>query len=228
MLPTFRVNTGTLEKGSGKYRAILHKQQNPKDLHSPSNWRSRLDDPTITSTHVKQSRKNLTSRYLGSDTADTLSRLKLGKTYFGTQLYHVDSSNSTLCKTCLRETQTEVEEDLVHATFSCPHTYETLQAIAHKYFPGQDFNFTHKNILLSVTEDLHPLYTGKPGQLLNSLVWDFTLCYLMNCRSKEKTPIPEIAIKHIQEGISRILSLLPKTLVAKHISNSPELCNIFK
>ena len=41
-----------IKKGSGKYRTILHKQSTPKELHSPTNWRSKLNDTTITSKHI--------------------------------------------------------------------------------------------------------------------------------------------------------------------------------
>ena len=71
----------SIKQGSGKYRSILQRKVVHKDIHSPSNWRSKLNDNTITSNHIKQTRKNLQSRYLGSDTVDILSRLKMGKHY---------------------------------------------------------------------------------------------------------------------------------------------------
>ena len=217
----------SIKKGSGKYRAILHKKLNPKDLHSPSNWKSKLNDPTITSEHIKQARKNLTSRYLGSDSVDTLSRLKLGKTYFGTQLIHIDPTNTIHCKTCLRETESEIEEDLTHATFHCPHVHNIITNISDHYFPGLNTPLNPKDTTLSILEDLHPLYSGKPGQVLMSIIWDLNLCYLMTCRNKEKTPTPEPAINFIKQGVSRILKLLPNTMVAKHIYNCDTLIDLF-
>ena len=62
----------SIKKGSGKYRSILQKKVIAKDIHSTANWRSKINDNTITSLHIKQKRRNLQSRYIGSDTADTL------------------------------------------------------------------------------------------------------------------------------------------------------------
>ena len=114
-----------IKKGSGKYRTILHKQSTPKELHSPTNWRSKLNDTTITSKHIKQFRKNLQSRYISSEIACKITRLKLGKTLFGNQLPHIGSDETTFCKTCIRETQTETVEDLAHGSCNLyvpPHT----------------------------------------------------------------------------------------------------------
>ena len=71
----------SIKKGSGKYRSILQKKVIAKDIHSPANWRSKINNNTITSLHIKQTRTNLQSRYIESDTADTLSCLKMGKHY---------------------------------------------------------------------------------------------------------------------------------------------------
>ena len=81
----------SIKQGSGKYRSILQKKLVQKDLHSPANWRSKINDNTITSKDIKQTRTNLQSRYLGSDTVDILSRLKMGKTLFRNQLQHIGS-----------------------------------------------------------------------------------------------------------------------------------------
>ena len=49
----------------------------------------------------------------------------------------------------------------------------------------------------------------------------------MTCRNKEKTPTPEPAINFIKQGVSRILKLLPNTMVAKHIYNCDTLIDLF-
>jgi hypothetical protein len=104
----------SIKTGSGKYRAILTRQHTPKDIHNPSKWRSRLDDPNINSKHVKQSRINLQSKYVSCDTADILSRLKLGKTLFRNQLHHIGITDTPFCNICIRENNTEITETLTH------------------------------------------------------------------------------------------------------------------
>ena len=217
-----------IKKGSGKYRTILHKQATPKELHSPTNWRSKLNDTTITAKHIKQFRKNLQSRYTSSEIACTLTRFKLGKTLFGNQLPHIGSEDTIYCKTCLRETQTETVEDLVHATFMCPHVKTIIHAVSAHFFPNNTHTYTPKDIILSCISDLHKLYGGKPGQILYSLIWDNYLYYILTCKAKNVTPLHEIAIENIKKTINNILTLLPKTMVSKHILTSPELKQIFR
>ena len=154
----------SIKKGSGKYRSILQKKIIAKDIHSPANWRSKINDNTITSQHIKQSRKNLQSRYIGSDTADTLSRLKMGKTLFRNQLHHIGSTESQYCVTCTRENNQDITEDLTHATYTCPHIQTIIEEVTNTYFPNIHTNFTHKDTLLSIIRNTHPLYEGKPGQ----------------------------------------------------------------
>ena len=216
-----------IKKGSGKYRTILHKQSTPKELHSPTNWRSKLNDTTITSKHIKQFRKNLQSRYISSEIACKITRLKLGKTLFGNQLPHIGSDETTFCKTCIRETQTETVEDLAHATFMCPHTQTIIDAITQHFFPENVHTLTPKDIILSCIDNLHKYYEGKPGQILFSLVWDNYLYYIMTCRAKNTTPIQRVAIENIKQTIINIITILPKTMVSKHILASNELKQIF-
>ena len=205
----------SIKQGSGKYRSILQKKLVQKDLHSPANWRSKINDNTITSKDIKQTRKNLQSRYLGSDTVDILSRLKMGKTLFRNQLQHIGSLETLYCPICIRESNMEIPEDLTHATFSCPYVNTVINEITTTFFPNLQSPFTHKDILLSITANHHTLYEGKPGQILTSLVWDHVIKYLMVARGKNVTPIPAAAIVEVKTQINRILKKLPKTCV-KH------------
>ena len=218
----------SIKQGSGKYRSILQRKLVHKDIHSPSNWRSKLNDNTITSNHIKQTRKNLQSRYLGSDTVDILSRLKMGKTLFRNQLQHIGSTEPLYCTTCMRENNTEITEDLAHATFSCPYIHTIIAEITNTFFPNLQTPFTHKDTLLSIITNLHPLYEGKPGQTLASLVWDHFIKYIMMARGKNVTPIPAAAIFEIRSQINRILKILPKTMVTKHVFNCNNLREIFQ
>ena len=100
---------------------------------------------------------------MSSEIACKVTRLKLGKTLFGNQLPHIGSDETTFCKTCLRETQTETIEDLTHATFSCPHTQAIITEITQHFFPNIEHTLSHKDIILSCIDNLHVHYEGKPG-----------------------------------------------------------------
>ena len=95
-------------QGSGTYRKIISKAHKISDVHNPSKWRAKLGDSQISRSQLKQARINLHSKYLGSDTADILTRLKLGKTLFGTQLYRCGIFDTPYCNTCLRELNEEI------------------------------------------------------------------------------------------------------------------------
>ena len=125
---------------------------------------------TITNTQIKQTRKNLMSRYLSSDASDILSRLKMGKTLFNNQLHHIGREDSPHCKNCLRETNTETHEDMKHALHSCPTIQHLMSHIIQMFFPNNNHTFSSKNTILSIMEDFHPLYEGKAGHTLASLV----------------------------------------------------------
>ena len=69
--------------------------------------------------------------------------------------------------------------------------------------------FSVGDILLATVDNVHPIYTGKTGQLLSSLIWDFYLRYISSCRIKGKTPTSINCIHEIKSQINRILKILP-------------------
>ena len=90
-----------VKRDSGVYRKIIARSHKPTDIHIPSKWRAKLADNLITRTQLKQARINLHTKFIGSNVADILTRLKLGKTLFGTQLYKCGITNTPFCKTCI-------------------------------------------------------------------------------------------------------------------------------
>ena len=176
----------------------------------------------------KQTRKNLQSRYIGIDTADTLSCHKMVKTLFRNQLHHIGSTESQYCVTCTRENNQDIIEDLTHATYTCPHIQTIIEEVTNTYFPNIKTNCKHKDTLLSIIRNTHPLYEGKPGQTLASLIWDHFLQYIMTSRGKTVTPIPAAAIFEIKSQINRSLKILPKTMVSKHVLNCNNLKEMFQ
>jgi hypothetical protein len=217
----------SIKQGSGKYRAILHKQSTPKDLHSPSNWKSKLNDNTVTNTLVQQTRKNLMSRYQNSDASDILSRLKMGKTLFNNQLHHIGMEDSPFCKNCLRESNTETNEDMKHALHTCPSIQHLMSHVTQTFFPNINHTFSCKDTIMAVMDDIHPLYEGKAGHTIASLIWDSFKKYIMLCRGKNKIPLAVQVIKEIKNDVTRIRNLLPNTMVSKFILTSNELTEIF-
>ena len=214
-------------QGSGTYRKIISEAHKISDVHYPSKWRAKLGESQISRSQLKQARINLHSKYLGSDTADILTRLKLGKTLFGTQLYRCGISDTPYCNTCLRELNEEISENITHATYECEFVSTVVNEILKTFFPHIAVTFTIQDILLSTITDKHPLFTGKTGQLLASLIWDSFLKYIITCRNNEKTPIPAICVHEIRSQINRILKILPQSDVSKHILASHTLAGLF-
>ena len=98
----------SIKKGSGTYRKIISRSHKTTDVHNPSKWKSKLGDNHVTRSQVKQSMINLQSKYICSDTADTLSRLRLGKPIFGNQLFKIGITDTPSCTTCYKELVTEI------------------------------------------------------------------------------------------------------------------------
>jgi hypothetical protein len=167
------------------------------------------------------------SRYLSSDASDILSRLKMGKTLFNNQLHHIGREDSPHCKNCLRESNTETHEDMKHALHNCPTIQHLMSHVTQMFFPNNNHTFSCKNTILAIMEDIHPLYEGKAGHTLASLVWDSFNKYIMVCRGKNKIPLPLQVIKEIKQDVKLIQNLLPKTMVSKYILSSSELTEIF-
>ena len=176
--------------GSGKYRAIISRQHPPKDIHNASKWRSRLGDTHISSSQVRQARINLQSRYISSDSADILSRLKLGKTLFMNQLHNIGNVDTPFCKTCVRERNLETVETLTHATFECPYITTIIAEITNTFFPNKTSHTALRDIILATITNNHNIYEGKQGHTLASIIWDNFLVYILRCSSKGSTPLP--------------------------------------
>ena len=216
-----------IKQGSGRYRKIIARSHKFPDIHNPSKWRSKLGDNQITNEQIKQARINLQSKYLGSDVADILTRLKLGKTLFGTQLHKCGITDTPYCNTCLRELCDELPENITHATFQCEFVMAVINVIVNTFFPLNTNPFCNRDILLAITDNKHPLYSGKTGQLLASLIWDHYLKYIMNCRTYGRTPIATVCIHEIKSQINRILKILPQSEISKYIHESTTLSKIF-
>ena len=215
------------KQGSGNYRKIISRSHTLTDIHTPSRWKSKLRDDQITRSQVKQAKINLHTIYLGSDTADILTRLKLGKTLFGTQLEKCGILDNPYCATCLRELNEEYPENIAHATYDCGSVKAVINSVLDAFFPNCNEIFYNRDILLAIIEDKHHYYTGKIGQCLASLVWDFFLKYVMTCRSNNRTPVPEICLHEIKSQINRILKILPRSEVTNFIHTSPSLSQMF-
>ena len=217
----------SIKQGSGCYRKIIARSLKPIDIHNPSNWKNKLKDDLITRTQLRQARINLHSKYIGSDVADTLTRLKLGKTLFGTQLYKCGLTDNPFCNTCVKELDEEIPENLTHATYECRFVADIVLCIQNTFFPNINTIFHNRDTLLAVTEDKHPLYAGNTGQLLASLIWDLFLFYIVTCRNNRKTPIAAICIHNIKSQINRVLKILPHSEISHFINNTATLRQLF-
>ena len=102
-----------------------------------------------------------------------------------------------------------------------------INVIVNTFFPLNTNPFCNRDILLAITDNKHPLYSGKTGQLLASLIWDHYLKYIMNCRTYGRTPIATVCIHEIKSQINRILKILPQSEISKYIHESTTLSKIF-
>ena len=106
---------------------------------------------------------NLQSNYLSSDKADMLSRLKLGKTLFGNQLWKIGLTDTPFCHTCLKEMLTEIPKNSIHATFVCTFVATIIAEITSTFFPNIKDYFLLRDIILATITNKHPLYEGNEG-----------------------------------------------------------------
>ena len=216
----------SIKKGSGTYRKIISRSQKRSDVHNPSRWRVKLNDDQVTRNQVKQSRINLQSKYISSDTADILARLKLGKTLFRNQFYAINFTDTPYCETCTKELDHEIIENFTHANFYCPFVSTIIDQVTSTFFPNIISDFSIRDIILATTTNKHPLYEGTDGQQLASIIWDTFLSYINRCRNAAKTPIATICIHEITSQLNRILKILPRSKVACYINTHPTIQDI--
>jgi hypothetical protein len=70
----------------------------------------------------------------------------MGKTLFRNQLQLIGSTETLHCPTCMRENNTEITEDLIHPTFSCPTSTQSLMKLLTHSFPTYN-QTSHTGIL---------------------------------------------------------------------------------
>ena len=171
---------------------------------------------------------NLHSPYLDSTSADHLTRLKLCKTLFNSQLSAIGFIDEKSCKTCVREFNEHIDEDYKHAMYYCPAVQHTISCVTRTFFPNITTPFGIEDILTAVTMDKHNLYNGEYGQKLASTIWDLLQVYIVKCHSSETTPVPVVAIFEIRSQLNRILKILPYSGLAIFITRSETLLNIIQ
>ena len=106
----------SIRKGSGLYRKIISREHTTPNIYNPAKWNKRLHSTQVTKNHIKNMLKNLHSPYIDSSTADHLSRLKLCRTLFNSQLFAINIIDSKSCKTCIREFNDHTDKDYKHAS----------------------------------------------------------------------------------------------------------------
>ena len=118
------------KSGSGVYRRILSRGDKQTDINSPTSWKKKLNDNTITSLLVKRMKTNLLSKALPSDANDVLTRLKLGRTLFGQSGVHAGVLDDPWCIICLKEDNMEVEDSFLHSVLHSV-VYMYLRSLRH-------------------------------------------------------------------------------------------------
>ena len=155
--------------------------------------------------------------------ADVLSRLKLGKTLFGNQLFKIGITDTPNCTSCERELGLEIPENITHATFQCTFVATIIAEITSTFFPNVKSHFLLRDIILATISNKHPFYEGTDGHQLAAIIWDTFLCYIMKCRSTATTPIAAICLHEIRSQLNRVLKILPNSNISRHIKNNYQL-----
>ena len=156
-------------------------------------------------------------------TADVLSRLKLGKTLFGNQLFRIGITDTPSCTTCYRELGTEISENIIHATYDCTFVSAIIREITKTFFPNAYCRFFLRDIILATTTTCHPLYECTTGRQLMAVIWDIFLYYIIKCRSLSKTPTAPICLHEMHSQLNRILKILPNSKISHHIRSTPQI-----
>ena len=122
-----------------------------------------------------------------------------------------------------KELDSEISENITHATFECTFVATIIAEITSTFFPNINSHFHLRDIILATITNKHPFYEGADGQQLASVIWDTFLCYVMKCRNAGKTPVAAICIHEIRSQLNRILKILPNCKISKHIKNHTRL-----
>ena len=155
--------------------------------------------------------------------ADILSRFKLGKTLFKNQLFHIGITDTPFCNTCSRELGTDITENITHACYDCIFISSIISELTNAFFPNIYNQFQQRDIILATITNNHPLYEGKIGQQLASIIWDTFLVYILKSRNNAQTPVATICLHEIRSQLNKVLKILPHSLVALYIKARPQL-----
>ena len=218
----------SIPKGSGTYRKIIGRGQPLLDIHNPGKWNKRLNTTHVTHTHIKKCLMNLHSPYIDSSSADHLSRLKLCKTLFNSQLFSIGKIDENVCKTCKKELNVDIIEDYKHAMYLCPTVQSIIASVTSNFFTNINTPFDIIEVLTAVITDKHQLYLGQDGQKLASTIWDLLQVYIIKCHSSELTPNPINAIFEIRSQLNRVMKILPNTRLSRFITHSKPLLEVIE
>jgi hypothetical protein len=160
-----------------------------------------------------QSTTRLHSKYINSHNADHLSRLKLGKTYFNSQLHHINLKDTPHCTTCLEQHGVEVSEDYKHTLYHCPNTRAIIHNIINDYFPNTNETnyFSISDILIDSTHYKNKNYEGNEGKLLLNIIWDIFQVSIAIAHSAGKSP----TYANTDKLITTTLNEITKTTLTK-------------
>ena len=123
----------------------------------------------------------------------------------------------------MKELDSEISENIAHATFECTFVATIISEITSTYFPNLKSHFHLRDIILATITNKHSFYEGTDGQQLVALIWDTFLCYIMKCRNAGNTPVSAICLHEIHSQLNRILKILPRSRISNHIKNNPQL-----
>ena len=204
-------------KGSSRYRAIIASKRKKVDIHNPQKWRNKLEDDSITSLQVRLAMRLMHSEYLDPNTRDLLCRFYHSKTLFGAQLLAAGITDDSWCSTCIRESQTEVVERVLHASYECPSVMRVRLQLLHELdLPDPDIPTNPGSVVLAtVMPDTK--VTKQLSELIN-LVWAIALKCILKARNVHKTPRADTVISDVKTTLLHIKRVKPYSAITNTIN----------
>ena len=215
--PTIKSLMESIKKGSGKYRRILARAEKRPDINNPTAWKKKLNDDTITPSMVKRMKTNLLIKEIQSDANDCLTRIKYGRTMYGSQGVHAGVLDDPWCSLCRELSNIEVEDSFVHYNYSCPHVLPIITEVT-QYFLGHTPTCT--NYIMGMTcSPLGQSIQKELGLKISSLILNQTVHFITTRRRAKQALEGTGIIIQIISHLSK-LSLIPTTKKLQGIFNS--------
>jgi hypothetical protein len=160
----------------------------------------------------------LHSKYVDSHDADHLSRLKLGKNHFNTQLHHSNLRDDPYCEICKSNANLDVQEDYKQALYSCPNAQIIIKLLINTFFsttPNLQFNIS--DILVTNKTTISKDFDCQGGKEFTNTVWDQYQIFFTMDHTAGKTPNKNLILNSIKKSTKELLKTFPKSSLTNFV-----------